>query len=102
MAVTIKDVAALAGVHASTVSRVFAGHTTISAATRSRVLAAAARLNFHPNAIAGALRTQRTGTLGMVIPYTRDEFFSDPFFPQIVHGISTVVCPQGYRLSLAG
>lgn len=102
MGVTIKDVAELAGVHASTVSRVFAGHAAISAATRERVMAAAEQLNFHPNAIAGALRTQRASTLGMVIPYTYDEFFSDPFFPEVVRGLSTVICPLGYRLVLAG
>ncbi len=102
MAVTIKDVAELAGVHSSTVSRVFAGHTNISDATRKRVLAAASKLNFHPNAIAGALRTQRANALGMVIPYTHDEFFIDPFFPEVVRGLTTVLCPLGLRLSIAG
>jgi DNA-binding LacI/PurR family transcriptional regulator len=102
MAVTIKDVAERAGVHSSTVSRVFAGHQTISQATRERVLAAAVELNFHPNAIAGALRTQRVSALGMVIPYRHEEFFLDPFFPEVVRGISTMICPKGYRLTLSG
>lgn len=102
MKVTIKHVAKLAQVHSSTVSRVFSGKAKISPATRERVLAAAAELNFHPNAIARSLTTRRAHVLGMVIPYTREEFFLDPFFPQVLRGLSDVACRQGFRLLLAG
>lgn len=102
MKVTIKHVAELAQVHSSTVSRVFSGKAKISAATRERVLAAAAQLNFHPNAIARSLTTRRARALGMVIPYTQEEFFLDPFFPQVLRGLSDVACHQGFRLLLAG
>jgi len=65
---TISDVAAEAGVHSSTVSRVLNGHagTTVRAATRERVLVAADRLAYRPSAIARSLRLQQTLTLGMV------------------------------------
>jgi DNA-binding LacI/PurR family transcriptional regulator len=102
MKVTIKHVAELAHVHSSTVSRVYSGKAKISAATRERVLAAAAQLNFHPNAIARSLTTRRAHVLGMVIPYTQEEFFLDPFFPQVLQGLSDVACRQGFRLLLAG
>lgn len=102
MKVTIKHVAELAHVHSSTVSRVFSGSAKISEATRQRVLAAAAELNFHPNAIARSLTTRRAHTLGMVIPFTQEEFFLDPFFPQVLRGLSDVACRQGFRLLLSG
>jgi DNA-binding LacI/PurR family transcriptional regulator len=63
---------------------------------------AAGQLNFHPNAIARSLTTRRAHTLGMVIPYTQEEFFLDPFFPQVLRGLSDVACPRGFRLLLSG
>ncbi len=102
MKVTIKHVAQRAHVHSSTVSRVFSGSAKISEATRQRVLAAAEALNFHPSAIARSLTTRRAHTLGMVIPYTQEEFFLDPFFPQVLRGLSDVACQQGFCLLLAG
>ncbi len=102
MRTTIKDVAELAQVHPSTVSRVFSGSAKISQKTRARVTQAAAQLNFHPNVIARSLSMQRASTLGMIIPHTQEEFFSDPFFPQVLRGIMAVIYPEGFRLVLAG
>lgn len=102
MKVTIKHVAELAGVHPSTVSRAFSGNAKISEPTRQRVLEAAGRLNFHPNAIARSLTTRRARTLGMVIPYTQEEFFLDSFFPQVLRGLSDVAYRQDFRLLLGG
>ena len=102
MKATIKHVAELAGVHPSTVSRVFSGNAKISDSTRQRVTSAAEQLNFHPNAIARSLTTRHTHTLGMVIPFTQEEFFLDPFFPLVLHGLSDVACRRGFRLLLAG
>jgi DNA-binding LacI/PurR family transcriptional regulator len=99
---TIKHVAELAGVHPSTVSRVFSGNAKISDSTRRRVTSAAERLNFHPNAIARSLTTRRAHTLGMIIPYTQEEFFLDPFFPQVLRGLSDVACRRSFCLLLAG
>ncbi len=102
MKATIRQVAQLAGVHPSTVSRVFSGKAKISEPTRQRVTDAASQLNFHPNAIARSLTTRRAHTLGMIIPYAQEEFFIDPFFPQVLRGFSNVACPQGFRLLLSG
>lgn len=99
---TIKDVAALACVHPSTVSRVFSDSTKISPLTRARVLEAAMQLNFYPNAIARSLSMQRAYMLGMIIPHTQEEFFSDPFFPQVLRGMMTVMHPQQFQLVIAG
>ncbi|GAA1869160.1 LacI family DNA-binding transcriptional regulator [Actinomadura bangladeshensis] len=62
----LRDVARLAGVSHQTVSRVFKNHPMVSAKTRDRVLAAAAQLDFRPNAAARALATGRSRTLGVV------------------------------------
>jgi DNA-binding LacI/PurR family transcriptional regulator len=99
---TIKHVAELAHVHPSTVSRVFSGSAKISEVTRRRVMDAAGQLNFHPNAIARSLTTQRAHTLGMIIPYTQEEFFLDSFFPQVLRGLANTAYRQGFRLILAG
>ncbi|WP_341996874.1 LacI family transcriptional regulator [Microbacterium sp. LWH7-1.2] len=65
---TSHDVARRAGVSQTTVSFVFTGRSGISAATRERVLTAAAELNYRPNLAARSMRTQRTGRLAVVIP----------------------------------
>ncbi|GAA2154426.1 MULTISPECIES: LacI family DNA-binding transcriptional regulator [Glycomyces] len=67
---TSHDVARLAGVSQSTVSFVFTGREGISAATREKVLQAAAELNYRPNLAARSMRTQRTGRLAVVVPFS--------------------------------
>ena len=62
----LRDVAELAGVSHQTVSRVFKDHPRVSAETRAKVLAAAAQLDFRPNAIARALATGSSRTIGVV------------------------------------
>jgi DNA-binding LacI/PurR family transcriptional regulator len=62
----LRDVAKLAGVSHQTVSRVFQDHPRVSPETRAKVLAAAAQLDFRPNAFARALATGRSRTLGVV------------------------------------
>ena len=68
--ITIRDVAALAGVDASLVSRVLNNHPKASAwpATRERILAAARSLGYQPNVAARRLRMARTWTLGLLLP----------------------------------
>jgi hypothetical protein len=65
---TIADVARHAGVSTSTVSYVLSGKRTISAGTRSRVLASVRALGYHPHAGARALATHRAGVLGLALP----------------------------------
>ena len=93
----IIDVAAEAGVHPSTVSRVLTGHagSTIRPATRERVLAAADRLGYRPSALARSLRLQRTLTLGMLVPD-----ITNPFFSSIIKGAEGAARQRGYNLIL--
>lgn len=64
---TIKQVSELAGVSSATVSRVINGSDRVVAATREKVKAAMAELGYQPNAVAQALASNRSNTIGMVI-----------------------------------
>lgn len=99
---TIRDVAARAEVHPSTVSRVFSGNAQISQATRQRVLEAAQSLNFQPNAIARSLSVRRTKTIGVILPHVFDGYFADSFFPRLMAGLLEASYQRGYRLLVGG
>lgn len=101
MTVTIKDVARLAGVSPSTVSRVLANHPKISPETARRVREAMERLGYVPNAAAKSLVSQTTHTLGIILPRAAEELFVNPFFPEVLRGISVQAQQAGYDLLLA-
>jgi LacI family transcriptional regulator len=67
-AVTAEDVATAAGVSVATVSRVFNGNATVAEELRKRVTAVALNLGYTPHAAARALASQRSATIGAVIP----------------------------------
>jgi LacI family transcriptional regulator len=91
--VTLKDVAALAGVHPATASRALNHQTRllVSAETASRILAAADELGYRPNTVARSLRTRRSHTVGVLIPD-----LTNPLFPPIVRGIEDRLAADGY------
>lgn len=95
---TMSDVAAHAGVDVSTVSRALNERTAglVRSETVKRVLAAAKELGYQPNVLARGLRTQRSRTIGMVIPD-----LTNPFFPPIVRGLEDALEKAGYSLILA-
>lgn len=99
---TIRDVAKRANVHPSTVSRVFSGNLSISKETSERVMSAATELGFWPNAIARSLSTQRTNTIGIIIPHVFEGFFNDSFFPQLMRGMLKASYQHGFRLIVGG
>lgn len=90
---TIKQIADALDVHPSTVSRVLNPETRhrIGADLAARVLKAAHDLNYSPNRIAAALRTKRSGTIGVVVPD-----IGSPVFPPIVLGIEHVLFKRQY------
>ncbi len=90
---TLEDLARQLGVHSSTVSRVMNPQTRhlISEEVASRVLEAAAGLDFRPNGIASSLRTRRSHTIGVVLPD-----ITNPLFPPILLGIDQVLSENGY------
>jgi len=66
MAVTLKDVAELANVSRSAVSRTFTKGASVSKKTRIKVMTAADKLGYSPNVLASSLTTGRTKMIGLV------------------------------------
>jgi DNA-binding LacI/PurR family transcriptional regulator len=97
---TIKDVAQKAGVSASTVSRVLANSSRISEDTKQRVRQVLKQLDYHPNTLARGLVTNTACALGVMIPYGANEFFENPFFSQMMSGVSEIVNQNGYDIVL--
>ena len=77
MAVTLRDVAAKAGVSVRTVSNVVNGFQHIAPATRARVQAALEELNYQPNLVARSLRQGRTGIIMLVLPEINVSYFGE-------------------------
>jgi LacI family transcriptional regulator len=90
---TMSDVARLAGVGTMTVSRVLSGAVPVSAETAKRVQTAIDQLNYRPNQLARAFRGQRSRTIGLIIPY-----LYDPFFSNCAHAVTTVAREHGYSV----
>lgn len=98
MSVTIKDVAKLAGVSPSTVSRVIADHPRISQTTKEKVREAMRELGYYPNAIARSLVNKTSNSLGVIRSRTTEQTFANPFFPDVIRGISSIA--NKHRLNL--
>lgn len=101
MAVTIKDVAKLAGVAPSTVSRVLANSSRISQATKDKVYLAMDELGYHPNYHARSLAVKSTKCMGIIMPRSTEQSFQNPFFPEVIRGISVCANEKGYALFLS-
>jgi len=99
--VTIKDVARLAGVSPSTVSRVIADHPRISPNTKERVRLVMAELGYYPNAIARSLVNQTSSSIGVIRSRLTQGDFANPFFPAVIQGISSVAHKYGLHLVLS-
>jgi LacI family transcriptional regulator len=97
-AVTLRDVARVAGVHPATVSRALNEETRalVNAETAQRVLKAADELGYQPNPIARGLKTNRSYTIGVLIPD-----LTNPLFPPILRGIEDRLETAGYTPLIA-
>jgi LacI family transcriptional regulator len=96
--VTLRDVADLAKVHTSTASRALNERTRnlVNDATVRRVVAAAERLGYQPNALAQGLRSNRTNSIGMIIPD-----LTNPLFPPLIRGVEDRLSQAGVTLLIA-
>ncbi len=93
VSVTIKDVARAAGVSVASVSRALNGHSSVTDATRVRIKKAAAKLRYMPNSAARSLITQRTQTIGALLPDLHGAFFSE-----LIRGIDLAARERGMHL----
>lgn len=97
---TLKDVAKKAGVAPSTVSRVINDSSRISEETKEKVRKIMDEIGYHPNINARNLVKQRSHNLGLVIPYSTEEAFADPFYSEILRGIGVLAHSKGFNLLL--
>lgn len=90
---TSQDVAEIAGVSQSTVSRVFAGTANVSEKKRKKILDAAAKLQYQPNAHARSLSSKKTTMIGIVMRNIRN-----PFYSAVLEIFHSRLAPLGYHL----
>jgi len=92
MNVTLKDVAELAGVSTSAVSRTFTEGASVSAKTRAKVETAARKLGYRPNALASSLTTGRTKLIGVI-----SNNFHNPIFLEVFDLVTRALQDRGLR-----
>ncbi len=90
---TIKEIAQALNVSISTVSRALQDDPRIGLRTKQRVTDLAKSLHYTPNPAAVLLRKKRTSTIGVVLPYLKEEFFS-----MAITGIEDVISEKGYNV----
>lgn len=93
---TIKDIARVSGVSIATVSRVINNGPKVSPKTREKVTKVMHELGFTPNANARALVTQKSSTIGVVVPA-----LTDPFFASLANGVETIARTKNMQLLLS-
>lgn len=93
MGVTIKDIARKANVSITTVSRVLNGKKDVSDKTKDKVQKIIDKLGYKPNEVARGLVTNRTYTIGLLIPDLRN-----PFYPELASGLESYAKEKGYTV----
>ena len=93
--ITIKDIARMANVSHTTVSRALNNKSRIKNETKEKILSIAGALNYRPDFIARSLVMKRTKTLGLVITT-----IANPFYTELSQGIETTAISLGYNIIL--
>ncbi|MCQ2002212.1 LacI family DNA-binding transcriptional regulator [Arthrobacter zhaoxinii] len=91
---TGREIARLAGVSQATVSRVVQGSTRVSEENRRRVEEAMAKYGYVPNAQARAMRTQRSGTIGVIVGE-----FTNPWYPVMMYALAREINHADLRIN---
>ncbi|MFW6022317.1 MAG: LacI family DNA-binding transcriptional regulator [Halanaerobiaceae bacterium] len=94
--VTIKDIAKTAGVSITTVSKVINNYPDIGQETRDRVIKIMKQANYHPNAIARSLSTNKSNSIGVFLHYHPSKGLHHIFFHEILFSLETVMGKKGY------
>lgn len=100
MGTTIRDVAKLAGVSASTVSRVLNHKSVISPETSEKIRKAMRDLNYVPNDLARGLAKATSHVIGLAVDTRSPEDYSNRFFNRTVFALEAVAQEKGYNLMI--
>jgi LacI family transcriptional regulator len=98
MRITISEIARIANVSKTTVSRVLNNKPDVDPATREKILALIDEYDFQPNAFAKAISLQKSHHIGLLVPHEVEYVFSNPFYTEVMRGVSTEVDRQGYYM----
>jgi len=101
MNVTIHDIAKIAGVSASTVSRVINDNPSISEKTKIRIRAIMKELDYTPNSIGMQLAKRISFTIGFLVNTESKSYIADAFFYDIVRGAQSIILPKNFDLTLS-
>lgn len=91
-----REIARLAGVSQSTVSRVLSGHTHVAEATRQRVLEIIGAHHFVPNTLARSLVTGRSRSIGLVVSN-----ITNHFYPEVIEAVCTIAAEKSFSVILS-
>ena len=100
MPITIKDVAKLAGVSPSTVSRTCTNHPSISKQTKAKVRKAMQELGYEPNFQASNLASKNSRTIGIILPDSESEVYQNSFYLEAIRGIGQFCNQKQYMNTL--
>lgn len=96
--ITIEDIAKMAGISKTTVSRVINHKPDVSPVTRKRILDIIEEYNFHPNVFATGKTPQKINHIGLIVPYAMSSILSNQFYVGVFQGILDEVERKGYYL----
>ncbi|AJI20735.1 LacI family DNA-binding transcriptional regulator [Priestia megaterium] len=97
---TIKDIARVAGVSVTTVSRALNGYSDVNEKTRQKIAAVAKELNYSPNTLARGLVMQKSKTIGLLVSGISRESVKDNFTFEVLCGVNERASTLGYDLIL--
>jgi len=97
---TLEDIGQLAGVSRATVSRVINGYPHVTAEVRERVQKVINETGYQPNKIAQSLVSNKTGTVGLVIPHVANTILTNPYFLHLINSITRATNQNELTLAL--
>lgn len=99
MEIKMSDIAKMAGVSKSTVSRALKNDSRVKEATKNKIIKLARKYNYKPNKVAQALAEKQTKIIAVILP-SAPRSVSDPFFLEFLHGVNNTAYQQGYSLTI--
>lgn len=97
---SLSDIAKIAGVSEATVSRVINNKGYVADSTRRKIEEIIVKNNFHPNAIAQSMSTNKSMNVALYIPTGIASVFPNPYYDDMIHGITDEAWEYGYRIIL--